>query len=179
MNDIRLNRRQFLVLGAGAAAMATMPAEAATPLLIQIATGGKGGVFYPYGEGLAAILSKSGSGLKATVEVTGGSVDNAKWLQAEKAQLGFTTIDAAFDAIHGTGAFAKDGKQDIRVLALLYDSYLHVVASEASGVTGIAGLKGKRVSIGSAGSSTESIADRVLEAAGLDPKADLQRSNLG
>jgi TRAP transporter TAXI family solute receptor len=140
---------------------------------------GKGGVFYPYGEGLAAILSKSGPGLKASAEATGGSVDNVRLLQAGKAQLGFTTIDSAFDAIQGAGAFAKDGKQDIRVLALLYDSYLHVVASDASGVTGIAGLKDKRVSIGSAGSSTEAIADRVLEAAGLDPKTDVQRSNLG
>lgn len=181
MTEIRLNRRQVLAFGTGAAAMAALPlpVEAATPVPIRIATGGKGGVFYPYGEGLAAILSKSGQSLKASVEITGGSVDNARLLQAGKAQLGFTTMDAAFDANRGTSAFAKDGKQDIRVLALLYHSYLHVVASEASGITGIAGLKGKRVSIGSSGSSTESIADRVLEAAGLDPRTEVQRSNLG
>ncbi len=181
MTELRWNRRQVLGFGAAATAFTALrlPADAATPVPITIATGGKGGVFYPYGEGLAAILSKSGPGLKASAEVTGGSVDNARLLQTGKAQLGFTTIDSAFDAIQGTGAFAKDGKQDIRVLALLYDSYLHVVASDASGVTGIAGLKDKRVSIGSAGSSTEAIADRVLEAAGLDPKTDVQRSNLG
>ena len=33
--------------------------------------------------------------------------------------------------------------------------------------------------MGSAGSSTESIADRVLEPAGLDPMADVARDNLG
>jgi TRAP transporter TAXI family solute receptor len=56
---------------------------------------------------------------------------------------------------------------------------LHVVASKSSGIATVADIKGKRASVGSAGSSTESIADRVLAAADLDPMKDVTRDNLG
>jgi TRAP transporter TAXI family solute receptor len=39
-------------------------------------------------------------------------------------------------------------------------------------------MKGTRVSVGSAGSSTEAIADRLLEAGGLKPMSDVKRDNL-
>ena len=45
---------------------------------ISIATGGTGGVYYPLGGGIAAVLSKYVPGMQATAEVTGGSVDNLK-----------------------------------------------------------------------------------------------------
>jgi TRAP transporter TAXI family solute receptor len=63
-------------------------------------------------------------------------------------------------------------------LATLYTSFIHVVALEGSGIETIADMKGKRISVGSAGSSTEGAADRLLEAAGLDPMADITRDNL-
>jgi TRAP transporter TAXI family solute receptor len=79
--------------------------------------------------------------------------------------------------MNGLGAYQRDGKLDVRVLAVLYDSFLHVVGAQGS-ATNVASLRGKRVSVGSAGSSTESIADRVLEAAGLNPRTDITRDNL-
>jgi len=39
---------------------------------VSIATGGTGGVYYPMGGGLAAVLSKHVAGMSATAEVTGG-----------------------------------------------------------------------------------------------------------
>jgi hypothetical protein len=45
---------------------------------LSIATGGTGGVYYPLGGGMAAVLSKFVPGMQATAEVTGGSVDNLK-----------------------------------------------------------------------------------------------------
>lgn len=146
---------------------------------MRIVIGGKGGVFYPYGKGLAEVLSARDDALKATAEATGGSVDNARLVHAGKADIGFATVDSAYDAVHGAGAYAKDGRLDLRVLAVLYDSYLHVVARKDAGIAAIADLEGKPVSIGSAGSSTEAIADRVLEAAGLGPASGVARANLG
>ncbi|MCX5577372.1 TAXI family TRAP transporter solute-binding subunit [Kaistia terrae] len=174
MSDFSFNRRQLLTIGTGIAAMVALPAPgfALSPTHPVIATGGKGGVFYPYGKAIADVLA-------GTVEVTGGSVDNARLVHSGKAAIGFSTLDSAYDAVHGVGAYATDGKLDLRVLAVLYDSFLHVVANADAGIATIADLKGKRVSIGSAGSSTESIADRVLQAAGLDPANGVVRSNLG
>jgi hypothetical protein len=52
------------------------------------------------------------------------------------------------------------------------------VTSTASGITTIEDLRGKRVSVGAPGSGTEIIALRILEAAGIDPDADIARSQL-
>jgi TRAP transporter TAXI family solute receptor len=179
---MKIDRRSALMLGAGAAASGILAAPAiaqARRQRITVVTGGTGGVFYPYGGGLAKIFSEKMTNTQATGQVTGGSVDNVKLLHAGEAELGFATMDSAYDGFVGEGAYKADGKQDIRVLAMLYDSFLHVVASQGSNVTDIAGMKGKRISVGSAGSSTESIADRVIEAAGLNPMKDITRDNLG
>ena len=53
-----------------------------------------------------------------------------------------------------------------------------MVALESSGINSVAEMTGKRISVGSAGSSTEGAADRILVAAGLDPQADITRDNL-
>ena len=165
-------------LSLGAAALIGAPALAQAKQRITIVTGGTGGVFYPYGGGIAKILTEKMPNMQATSQVTGGSVDNCKLVAAGDADIGFSTLDSAYDAMLGVDAYAKDGKLDVRVLAGLYDSFLHVVGAQGQATT-VASLKGKRVSVGSAGSSTESIADRVLEAAGLNPKTDITRDNLG
>ena len=47
---------------------------------ITIVTGGTGGVFYPYGGGIAKSCSEKLPDMQATAQVTGGSVDNVKLL---------------------------------------------------------------------------------------------------
>jgi hypothetical protein len=181
MKFSKLSRREALMLGGGAAAsiaMGAWPLFAQDRLRMTIVTGGTGGVFYPYGGGLARVLSEKIPNAQVTAQVTGGSVDNVKLLHAGDAELGFSTVDSAYDGTQGVGPYAASGKQDVAALAALYDSFMHLVVSGDSGVTKVADLKGKRVSIGSAGSSTETIADRVLEAAGLNPKTDIGRDNL-
>jgi uncharacterized protein len=174
----RFTRRSALLAGAGAAATLAMPAIAQSKVRITIATGGTGGVFYPYGGGLAKILSEKGPNMQATAQVTGGSVDNAKLLHSGDAELGFSTVDSAFDALMGQPPFARDGKQDVRLVAVLYDSFFHLVADASKNVASVSDLKGRRVGVGSTGSSTETITDRVLEAAGLNPRSDVGRDNL-
>jgi TRAP transporter TAXI family solute receptor len=174
------SRRDLLALMGGAAlvpALGVTQGHAATRYIV-IGTGGTGGVFYPYGGGLAQLLSKKLPDTQATAEVTGGSVDNVKLLGSGDSEIGFSTVDSAYDAYKGEGAYKDVGPQKIATLAVLYPSVLHTVASKASGIKTVADIKGKHVSVGSAGSSTESIADRVLEAAGLDPMKDVTRDNL-
>jgi len=145
---------------------------------ISIATGGTGGVYYPMGGGLAAILSKTVPGMQATAEVTGGSVDNLKLIGSGKPYIGFSMSDAAQDAFRGEDKF-KSGKVPLRTLAILYPNRMHVVSVEGRGVKNINDLKGKRVSTGSPGSATEVMAFRVIEAAGLDKDKDMKRERLG
>ena len=153
-------------------------AVAASKLRLSIATGGTGGVYYPYGGGLARVLSKRVAGFQVTAEVTGGSVDNVKLVGAGDADIGLSTIDSAVDGVKGAGAYKDTGPQKIQAIAVLYDSFVHIVTRADAKITKVAQMKGKRVSVGSAGSSTEAIADRMLEAGGLNPMKDVTRENL-
>ncbi len=145
---------------------------------ISIATGGTGGVYYPLGGGMAAVLSKHVPGMQATAEVTGGSVDNLKLIGSGKPYIALSMADAALDAHRGEDKF-KSGKVGVKTLMVLYPNRMHVVSVEGRGVTKMADLKGKRVSTGSPGSATEVMAFRIIEAAGLDKDKDLKRERLG
>lgn len=153
-------------------------ALAAGKLRLSIATGGTGGVYFPYGGGLARVLTHEVPGLQVTAEVTGGSVDNVKLVGAGDADIGFSTVDSALDGLNGVAAYKDSGPQKIAAVAVLYDSFVHVVAREDLKASSVRALKGKRISVGSAGSSTEAIADRILAAAGVDPAKAVTRENL-
>jgi TRAP transporter TAXI family solute receptor len=145
---------------------------------LSIATGGTGGVYYPLGGGMAAVLSKYVQGMQATAEVTGGSVANLQLIGTGKPYLAMTMVDAGLDAYKGQDKFT--GKPvPVRTLMVMYPNRMHVVSIEGRGVAKMADLKGKRVSTGSGGSATEVMAFRVIEAAGLDKDKDMKRERLG
>jgi TRAP transporter TAXI family solute receptor len=145
---------------------------------LSIATGGTGGVYYPLGGGMAAVLSKYVDGMQATAEVTGGSVANLQLIGTGKPYIGLTMADATLDAYKGEDKF-KGHPVPVRTLMVLYPNRMHVVTIEGSGINSIKDLKGKRVSTGSGGSATEVMAFRVIEAAGLDKDRDMKRERLG
>jgi uncharacterized protein len=145
---------------------------------VSIATGGTGGVYYPLGGGMAAVLSKYVNGMQATAEVTGGSVANLQLISTAKPYIALTMADATLDAYKGEDKF-KDKPVPVRTLMILYPNRMHVVTIEGTGINKIADLKGKRVSTGSGGSATEVMAFRVIEAAGLDKDKDMKRERLG
>jgi TRAP transporter TAXI family solute receptor len=145
---------------------------------ISIATGGTGGVYYPIGGGIAAVLSKKVKGMEATAEVTGGSVDNLKLIDGDPSYIGMSMADAALDAYQGKNKFKGD-KVALRTLMIMYPNRMHVVTVEGRGIEKMADLKGKRISTGSPGSATEVMAFRMLEAAGIDKDKDVQRERLG
>jgi uncharacterized protein len=145
---------------------------------LSIATGGTGGVYYPYGGGLAKVLNENLPEVRATAEVTAASVDNLKLIRDGRADIAFTLADTLADAVAGRGAFA--GRPvPAASLATLYANYTQIVTVSGSGIATIADLRGKTVSTGSPGSGTEVIAFRLLRAAGLDPDRDINRQGLG
>lgn len=145
---------------------------------LSIATGGTGGVYYPYGGGLAKVLNDSIPGVRASAEVTAASVDNLKLIRDGKADIAFALADTVADAANGRGAFLG-ASAPVASLAVLYSNYTHLITLGSTGITSLAELRGKTVSTGSPGSGTEVIAFRVLRAAGLNPDADVTRQGLG
>ena len=148
------------------------------PQYLSIATGGTGGVYYPYGGGIAKVLNENLPTVRATAEVTAASVDNLKLIRDGRADLAFVLADTLADAVAGRGAF--DGRPvPAASLAVLYSNYTHLVTTAGSGIASVSDLRGTTISTGSPGSGTEVIALRVLRAAGLDPVRDVTRQGLG
>lgn len=172
-------RRLFVLASYFLLLTSNFACSAPSAKFLSIATGGTGGVYYPYGGALARVLSEKISGTQFTVEVTGASVDNLKLIQLGKVDLAFTLADTLAEAVKGGGPFAATGAVgSVRTLAVLYTNYTHIVVRPDSGITSVAALKGRSVSVGSPGSGTELLADRVLAAAGLDPRKDIVRQAL-
>jgi TRAP transporter TAXI family solute receptor len=157
-----------LVLSAGAATAKTT--------FISIGTGGTGGIYYPYGGGVAEIWSKYVPGVKAVAEVTGASVENVKLAHKGETVVGEVMGDVAVAGYQGTSKF-KGKKHDILAMAIMYPNLLQVVTLKSSGITNIEQLKGRSISTGSPGSGTNFMAEAVLKALEIE-KRDYKDSRL-
>ncbi|MFJ6784743.1 TAXI family TRAP transporter solute-binding subunit [Streptomyces yangpuensis] len=132
---------------------------------ISVATGNRGGVYAAYGAGYAELIGRRLPDVAAPVLYTGGSVDNLRRVDEGEARVAFTLADSAADAVAGRAPFAE--RVPVVALAALYDNYVQLVVPSDSPVRRVADLRGRRVSLGSVGSGTAVIAERILDVAGL------------
>jgi TRAP transporter TAXI family solute receptor len=167
---------RLLLAAVAITAMGGLSAEAQQAKQLSIATGGTGGVYYPLAGGFGSILAKEIPGVTATAEVTGGSLDNMKLVGSGNADVAFTQVDTAVDAVAGRDKFPK--KLPIRALVVMYPNLMQVVTLEGNGINTLADIKGKRLSTGAPGSGTEIFALRIIEAIGLDKDKDMSRERL-
>src|ERR671911_223527 len=134
---------QFVALiGITAAAFSGL-ADAQVKTRLSIAPGGTGGVYYPLGGGLAALIPKHIPGVEATAEGTTASVDNMKLLHGNRIALAFTLPDSALEAYQGQLKGLKE-KVAVRSIAAIYANYMHIVALDGIGIKTVTDLKGKR-----------------------------------
>jgi len=145
---------------------------------LTVATGGTGGVWYPYGGGVAQLITAHVPGVEATAEVTAASIDNLKLLQLGRADLAFVIADALIEAYNGEGPFSEFGRVPANTIAVLYPHPVQLVTLEGMGIESIGDLRGRIVSVGAPGSGTEILALRMLEAAGIDPARDVRPQGL-
>jgi uncharacterized protein len=155
-----------LVFAAAMAVAIGAPATAQTNIVIL--TGSTSGVYYPLGNAVSTIFMKAIPGTRSSVQVTQGSVENLRLLEAGDGELAFTLGDALSAASRGNaeGGF-KAPLSKLRGLAAIYRNYIQIVVSESSGIKNLADLKGKRVSVGPKQSGTELNARAIFAAAGL------------
>jgi TRAP transporter TAXI family solute receptor len=99
-------------------------------------------------------------------------------LGAGKADLGFCRVDSAWQGVYGAERL-RNVRGEPRTLLMLYPNRMQVVTAERTGIDSFADLKGKRVSTGAEGGGVEVMAMRALEAAGVDPKLDIEQMHLG
>jgi len=159
-----------------ALSLIALSSQAEVKTRLSVVTGGTGGVYYPLGGAVANVLSKYLPGAAATAEVTSASIDNLRLIGAGKADIAFSMADSAWEGYNGTGKF--NGKVPLRAIVVLYANKTQVVTVQGRGIERMSDLKGKRISTGAAGSGTELIALRLLEAYGIDPEKDVKREKL-
>jgi len=143
----------------------TGPALAKTEF-ISIGTGGTGGIYYPYGGGVAEVWTKNVKGVRAVAEVTGASVENVKLAHKGETVIGEVMGDVAVAGFKGLSKF-KGKKHDILSMAIMYPNLLQVVTLKKSGITNIEQVRGKKLSSGSPGSGTNFMSEAVLKAVGV------------
>ena len=176
MKSSRLIRLSLVVFVVAGALLLPASATMAKTTFISIGTGGTGGIYYPYGGGVAEIWSKYVPGVKAVAEVTGASVENVKLAHKGETVVGEVMGDVAVAGFSGTSKF-KGKKHDILGMAIMYPNLLQVVALKSSGITDVEQSKGRSISTGSPGSGTNFMAEAVFKSLGIG-KDDYKDSRL-
>jgi len=153
-----------------AAVMLSGAAFAQEQQFITIGTGGVTGVYYPTGGAICRLVNanRAETGLRCSVESTGGSVYNTRTIRQGELDFGVVQSDVQAAAIAGTGSFADDGAYpELRALFSIHPEPLHVMARTDSGITSVADFAGRRVNIGNPGSGTRVLAEALLSYSGV------------
>ncbi|MET8680531.1 TAXI family TRAP transporter solute-binding subunit [Streptomyces sp. NPDC004647] len=142
---------------------------------VSFTTGVPTGVYSRYGELLKRHLAKDLPGVDMRLQYSEGSVQNIERLVSGEAGFTIATSDAVATYRDRGG---KDADR-LRACARLYDDYMQLVVPAGTGVDSAAELRGKRVAIGQQGSGVSLITGRLLKAAGLDPRKDIEPVRVG
>ncbi|MBI3107657.1 MAG: TAXI family TRAP transporter solute-binding subunit, partial [Candidatus Rokubacteria bacterium] len=157
-----MSRTRAWIVAAVALAATAAGAGPAAAQQVVVVSGPIGGVWYPVASGMAEILQN-----KVGVTVTqqpGGGISNVFNVAAGKAQLGFTTADAAGAAFAGAGDFKGKATPNLRLVGVLYGQQYNLAVFADSPIRKVQDLKGRALVTTPRGSSTELMTRRVLEA---------------
>lgn len=142
---------------------------------LLMATGGTGGTYFPLGGAIADVWTDKIEGVTVTVQATGASVENIRYLSSGQTELAMAMNGIAQAAWKGEGDFEGNPVDNIAGAGVIYPEIMQVVAPKSAGIETIDDLKGKRVSIGPVGSGTASSAVKILQAYGIDPDKDIKK----
>jgi TRAP transporter TAXI family solute receptor len=158
----------FTVRAFGSVALALLALPALAQNTITIGTGSQGGAYFSFGSGFAAAVAEV-TGKNASVEITGGPVQNVTLVQTGDHQMGFVTMGPAYDAFTGKSELMPGVEHtNIRALFPMYQTPLQAATLASSGITDFSQLAGKRVGIGPAGGTAATYWPRFFEAIGVE-----------
>ena len=146
-------------------AFASAPAAAAGQRFVTIGTGGITGVYYAVGGAICRLVNKdrAKTGIRCSVESTGGSVYNVNTIKAGELDFGMAQSDVQYQAYHGTASF-KQPYKDLRAVFSVHPEPFTVVARADAHVTKFTDFKGKRFNVGNPGSGTRAALEELLKA---------------
>jgi TRAP transporter TAXI family solute receptor len=139
-------------------------APANWPAALTIGTGSPGGVYLPYGQGLAAILTEA-LGIPVSAQATQGPDQNILLIESGAAPVGLVTMGVALQAWSGTGAWTHDKQlRSMRALFPMYDTPFQFVVLKNSGIQSFADMTDKRIGAGPQGGTGGTYAPLIFKA---------------
>ena len=172
-----IGKKTFLNLGkAAAAASILLSGTAFGAQFITIGTGGVTGTYYPTGGAICRMMNKNKkqTGIRCSVESTGGSVYNVNTIKAGELDFGIAQSDTVYQAFHGQGKFEGKPIKELRSVMAIYPELLALVVRKDAGIKTLPDIKGKRINIDVPGSGTRMTAEIVMDAFGVK-KSDLAK----
>lgn len=163
--------------GIAAAALFTLSSLPQTAVaqqkFVTIGTGGVTGVYYAVGGAVCRLMNKdrAKTGIRCSVESTGGSVFNANAIGTGEQEFGMAQSDVQYNAIKGVAQFKDKPISDLRAVFSVHPEPFTVLARKEAGVTKFEDFKGKRFNIGNPGSGTLASMEELLKQMGWT-KAD-------
>jgi uncharacterized protein len=121
------------------------------PSTIRIVTGPPGLTFEPLGEALAAAYARKLPDLRFEALSTPGTETNLHRLQAGDAELAFSVANIAYAAYGGLDAQFRPAASNLRTMAVLHPSSVHILVPRTSTARSLSDLRG-RVAVGPEGS---------------------------
>jgi TRAP transporter TAXI family solute receptor len=141
------------------------PAAAAR---LTLAAAPQGGSWYPMGAGLSDLFNRNIKDLTVTVEASGGSIANPKFIANNEAELSFVQMEYMIYAAAGKKPYTrKYDLSKVRSVMFMHMSPSQIMVLKSSPIMSIADMKGKRIAVGQRGSSQNLKAIYSLESAGL------------
>jgi TRAP transporter TAXI family solute receptor len=151
-----------------ALATASEPAAAQQQKFVTIGTGGVTGVYYAVGGAVCRLMNKdrAKTGMRCSVESTGGSVFNANAIKTGELDFGMAQSDIQYNATKGEAQFKGKADPDLRAVFSVHPEPFTVLARKEAGVTKFEDFKGKRFNVGNPGSGTLASMEELLKQMG-------------
>ena len=152
------------VAAAGLIAMLTGSPALAQQKFVTVGTGGVTGVYYAVGGAVCRLMNKdrATTGIRCSVESTGGSVFNVNAIKSGELEFGLTQSDVQFNAAKGEAQFKDKADADLRAVFSVHPEPFTVLARKEAGVTKFEDFKGKRFNVGNPGSGTRASMEQLL-----------------
>jgi TRAP transporter TAXI family solute receptor len=167
---MRFSAKNLSVAAAALMALTSVSMPAlAQQKFVTIGTGGVTGVYYAVGGAVCRLMNKSraDTGLRCSVESTGGSVFNVNAIKSNELDFGMTQSDVQYNAVKGEAQFKDSGAMgDLRAVFAVHPEPFTVLARADAGVKTFEDFKGKRFNVGNPGSGTRASMEELLKQLG-------------
>jgi TRAP transporter TAXI family solute receptor len=132
---------------------------------ITIGTGGVTGVYYAVGGAVCRLMNKdrAKTGIRCSVESTGGSVFNVNAIKSGELDFGMTQSDVQYNAVKGLQQFKDKADTELRAVYAVHPEPFTVLARKEANIAKFEDFKGKRFNVGNPGSGTRASMEQLLD----------------